>query len=444
MTMTRVSRRSLVKGAAGVAAGAAIASKRSTSFAAPAVLKQSGPIEVLYWGAFADALGESESQIVQMFNDSQTDVKLKYETNNDYETNAQKLTAALSANQAPDIALLSDVWWFKFYLAGALAPLDDFIAANNVDTADFQESLYIEGQRNGHVWWLPFARSTPLFYFNKTAYEEAGLSGPPKTWSEFAEIAPSLVKKDGDNVSQAAFAHPSSGSYIAWLFQGVTWAFGGSYSDADFNILIDQGGAIDAGEYYRASVADGWATTPDDIAVDFQNGLTASMTASTGGIKGILANVGDKFEVGTTFLLEEKGFGCSTGGSGLAIIGKSAPEKQEAAFKFIEYVTSTEGTTWWSQNTGYMPVRKSAVESQSMQDFFAQNPNFKTAVDQLPKTKPQDSARVFIPNGDQIIGKGLEAITVTNQDAASAFADVKDELEAAAEPVLETLSTLEA
>ena len=56
-----------------------------------------------------------------------------------------------------------------------------------------------------------------------------------------------------------------------------------------------------------------------------------------------------------------------------------------------------ESTTWWSQNTGYMPVRKSAIDSEEMQDFFAENPNFKTAVDQLPKTQPQDAARVFDP-----------------------------------------------
>ena len=65
-----------------------------------------------------------------------------------------------------------------------------------------------------------------------------------------------------------------------------------------------------------------------------------------------------------------------------------------------------------------MPVRKSAIASQEMQDFFAKNPNYKTAVDQLPKTRQQDSARVWIPNGDQIIGKGLEQILVNNQDAA--------------------------
>jgi sn-glycerol 3-phosphate transport system substrate-binding protein len=431
--MSQISRRSVLKGAAGAGA-VAVGSKRSKAFAAPAVLKQSGPIEVLYWGAFSEALGESEAEIVRMFNESQTDVVLNYESQLDYESLDQKLTAALAANQAPDIVLLSDVWWFKHYLNNTLAPLNDFISANKVDIADFQDSLIVEGFRDDTYWWMPFARSTPLFYYNKTMFDAAGITELPKTWSEFAEIAPSLV--DGD---RKAFAHPSGASYIAWLFQGVTWAFGGSYSTPEFEITIDSPETVAAGEFYRASVADGWASTPDDPNTDFVNELTASMMASTGGLAGLKTNIADKFEWRTAFLLEEKGFGCCTGGSGLGIMAGSPPEKQEAAFKFIEYVTSVEGTTWWSQNTGYMPVRKSAAASEEMQAFFAENPNSKVAVDQLPLTKPQDAARVFIPGGDQIIGSGLEAITINNEEAEVAFADVKAELEEAGEPIVEAL-----
>jgi sn-glycerol 3-phosphate transport system substrate-binding protein len=398
------------------------------------VLKQSGPIEVLYWGAFDGALGEAEAEMVRMFNESQTDVVLNYESQLDYESLDQKLTAALAVNQAPDVVLLSDVWWFKHYLNNTIAPLNDFITANGVDTADYQDSLINEGFRDDVYWWMPFARSTPLFYYNKTMFDAAGITELPATWSQFAEIAPSLV--DGD---RKAFAHPSGASYIAWLFQGVTWAFGGSYSTPEFEITIDSPETVAAGEYYRASVADGWASTPDDINTDFENELAAAMMASTGGLGRTKTNVADKFEWATAFLREEKQFGCCTGGSGLSIMAGSAPEKQEAAFKFIEYATSVEGTTWWSQNTGYMPVRKSAAGGEEMQTFFAENPNFKTAVDQLSLTKAQDAARVFIPGGDQIIGSGLEAITINNEEAEVAFADVKAELEEAGEPIIEAL-----
>jgi sn-glycerol 3-phosphate transport system substrate-binding protein len=443
--MTRtVSRRKVLTGAvaAGATAAAAVVSKRSTAFAAPTVITQAEPISVVYWGSYIAELGEAEQAIVQMFNESQQDVRVEYQFQGTYEETAQKLTAALQARQAPDISLLSDVWWFRFYLANALAPLNDLIATNEIDTADYVESLYNEGVRDGVSYWLPMARSTPLFYYNVDAFAEVGLEEAPEFWSDLVEVAPDLVKKDGDTITRAAFSHPTGASYIAWLFQAVIWQYQGAYSDPDFTIRINEPNGVEAGEFYRSSTQDGWATLPADNEADFANGLTASVMASTGSLRGITENVGDKFEFRTAFLPKAKDFGCCTGGAGLAIMAGSPPEKQEAAFKFVEYVTSTEGTTFWSQNTGYMPVRKSAIESEEMQAFFAENPNFKTAVDQLPLTRPQDAARVFIPNGDQIIGAGLERITINFEDPQAVFDEVANTLTEEAQPVIEAIAAL--
>ena len=56
--------------------------------------------------------------------------------------------------------------------------------------------------------------------------------------------------------------------------------------------------------------------------------------------------------------------------------------------------------------------------------------------------EPQDSARVFIPNGDQIIGGGLERITVNREEAQPVFDDVAQTLTEEAQPVLEALAAL--
>ncbi len=436
-----ISRRGLIKGAAAGAVAAGVASKRSSVFAAPKVVKQTGSaVDVLYWGSFSDELGEAEQEVVRRFNESQQDVKLEYQFQGTYEETAQKLTAALQARQAPDVSVLSDVWWFKFYLNQMLAPLNDFIAANEVDTADYVDSLYNEGVRDEVSYWLPFARSTPLFYYNKEAFAEAGYDAAPETWTEFMEMVPKLLKKDGSETTRFALGHPNAASYIAWLFQPVVWQYGGSYSDPDFTIHLAEEQAVEAGELFRSSTLDGWATATQDHVVDFNNGLTAAIMASTGSMAGIKANA--TFDFGTAFLPKGVEFGCCTGGAGLAVMANSPAEKQEAAFKFIEFATSTEITTYWSQTTGYMPVRKSAAESEEMQAFYAENPNFKTAVDQLPLTKPQDAARVFIPNGDQIIGKGLERITVNNEEVLPVFEEVARTLEEEAQPVLEAIEAL--
>jgi len=120
----------------------------------------------------------------------------------------------------------------------------------------------------------------------------------------------------------------------------------------------------------------------------------------------------------------------------------TASEKQDAAFKFVAFGSTPENTAWWSQQTGYMPVRKSAVELPELDAFYEANPQAKVAVDQLAQTRAQDAARVFVPNGDQIISGGLERITINLEEVQPVFDEVNQTLTEEAEPVKETLEAL--
>jgi sn-glycerol 3-phosphate transport system substrate-binding protein len=420
------------------------AASEPSPVAAPATIASTGsPVKITYWGSFSGQLGVAEKAVVDQFNAAQKDVILDYQFQGSYEETAQKLTAALQAKIAPEVALLSDVWWFKFYLAKAIQPLDELLKGAGVDASDYVQVLWNEGLRKGQHYWAPFARSTPLFYYNRDLWAAAGLPDRgPKTWDEMAEWAPKLLKKEGSQIKQAAFAHPGAASYIAWLFQGVTWQFEGMYSKPDFTMTMTDPNTIEAGQFYGDTVnKDGWAIFSADAQKDFITGVTAAVMLSTGSMGGVLENA--TFPVGTAFLPEKKQFGCCTGGSGMAILAGLPKEKQEAAAKWIAYATSPETTTSWSKTTGYMPVRTSAVQSPEMQAYFQERPTFKTAVEQLPKTQPQDAARVFVPNGDQIIGKGLERIIVGKEAVATVFADVNKELETAAAPVVASLKAVE-
>lgn len=453
--MAKITRRHFLRGvAAGVGAltlaacgGAATTTEPTAApaqpTAAPPTAMPQGAmgstVEITYWGSFSGVLGEAEQATVDAFNSSQQDVKVNYQFQGNYEETAQKLTAAVQARQTPDVSLLSDVWWFSFYINGQLQPLDDLMAAEGVRREDYVDVLLNEGIRKNTVYWIPFARSTPLFYYNKDAWAEARLEDrAPKTWDEFMEWAPKLNKEE-----RAAFAHPGAASYIAWLFQGVIWQYGGRYSDPDFTIRIHEEGGITAGNFYRDTTQTyKWATTPKDVTQDFVTGLSASAMLSTGALAGVEKNA--QFPIGTGFLPEgPAGFGCCTGGAGMAVLAGLPAEKQQAAMKWIAFATGDEWAVDWSQRTGYMPVRKAAVESERMQKYLAERPNFRTAVEQLPKTRPQDSARVYVRGGDQIIGKGLERITVAGEDPAKVWMDVKKELEEAAAPTVELLKTVE-
>jgi sn-glycerol 3-phosphate transport system substrate-binding protein len=58
-------------------------------------------------------------------------------------------------------------------------------------------------------------------------------------------------------------------------------------------------------------------------------------------------------------------------------------------------------------------------------------------------TRPQDAARVFIPNGDLIIGKGLERITVAKEPADKVWPDVAATLQKEAANVVKALKAIE-
>ena len=394
-------------------------------------------VSITFWDAFTGHNADVCQQTVDRFNQSQKDVVVNLQNQNAYADLADKLTAALQARNAPEVVLLSDVWWFKFYLSKSLAPLDDLMKAENINASDYVDVLYKETVRAGKQVVLPFARSTPIFYYNKDAWAKAGLPDRgPNTWDEFInDFAPKLKGQ-----APAVHAQGGSTSYAAWVFQGVDWAYGGAYSDPDFTIRIQEPNSVKAGEMWRSMITSGFGQFSQDPGTDFKSGAATSYMDSTASLAGNESAA--KFAVGTAFIPQgPAGFGCCTGGSGLAITAATPKEKQQAAMKFIAFATNKD-TVFWSQNTGYMPVTNAALQSNEMKAFYEQHPNFKTTIDQLPKTRPQDSARELVPNGDNIIGKGLERITSNNEPAEGVFKDVADQLNNEKQPVLRALKDL--
>jgi sn-glycerol 3-phosphate transport system substrate-binding protein len=390
--------------------------------------------KVVFWGAWGGNLGKSVDELVERYNKQGHGITTEHQFQGSYEDTANKLTAALAARQVPDVVSLSDVWWFSFFLSNSLAPLDELMATAKVDKTDYVDSLLNEGVKEGKTWWIPFARSTPLFYYNRDMFQAAGLPDRgPKTWDEFLEWSPKLVKMEGNTTKVGSIAFVGGASYIAWIFQGMIWQWGGKYSteitDPNFRIMLADPEGVEAATFVSDMVhKHKFAVPAKDAQVDFTNGLAATTMLSTGSLAGVTAGAAGKFQFGTAFLPEKKAFGCPTGGAGLAIMQAIAPDRKTASMDFLAFATSPAQQVIWSQATGYMPVRKSSVNSPEMKAYFEKNPNAKVAVDQLPKTQPQDAARVFIRNGDQIIGKGLEKITLEKQDPRTAFTSTAEEL----------------
>jgi sn-glycerol 3-phosphate transport system substrate-binding protein len=75
--------------------------------------------------------------------------------------------------------------------------------------------------------------------------------------------------------------------------------------------------------------------------------------------------------------------GVAVQGGALWIVNKSSAAKQAAAWQFLKFLDSPESQATWAVGTGYLPIVKKAAASADVKDFWARNPGYQVAYDQL-------------------------------------------------------------
>jgi sn-glycerol 3-phosphate transport system substrate-binding protein len=412
--MNQLTRRGLLglAGTAGIA-GLSACAGTGTSGSSDKAGGASNTIE--FWSNHPGSSKPVEQQIIAAFQKENPGLTVKLvDAGKNYEEVAQKFNASLAGGQLPDVVVVSDVTWFNFALNKQLSKLDDLLGTAKVDTGDYVDALYNDYTYAGGHFALPYARSTPLFYYNKELWAKAGLEDRgPKDWAEFKEWSTALKAAVGSGKFAMELADGSN--YLDWYFQNIAWDFGGAYSK-EWQPTFSDPNTIKAGQFLQDLTKAGvikYNATPE---ADFSAGLAGCILQSTGSLGGITKDA--KFEFGTAFLPGTDN--CPTGGAGVGVPANISDARKANAVKFAEFLTNPQNTVTFTQATGYMPVRKSAVELPEEKTFLEKNPNSKTAIDQLEHTRSQDNARVLLPGGGARIGKALDQVA-QGQDVATVF-----------------------
>ena len=121
-----------------------------------------------------------------------------------------------------------------------------------------------------------------------------------------------------------------------------------------------------------------WGTTPKD----FFERKAAMMWTTTGNLTNVRRTTRSSTSA-SRCCPRSKRRGSPTGGGNFYIFKKATPAQQEAAFKFIKWITTPERAAQWSIDTGYVAVRPDACDTPAMKKYVAEFPPAAVARDQL-------------------------------------------------------------
>ncbi len=365
-----------------------------------------GPeIEVTFWHAMGGTNGEALNKIVEEFNSlHQGHIKITAQFQGSYDDEVNKLKSAQMAGQGPNIIQVYDIGTRYMLDSKWIVPIQNFIDADKWDKEQIEPNLLAYYEINKKLYSMPFNSSTPLLYYNKDAFKEAGLDpeNPPKTLEEIIALSDKLKKKNssGETVRYAYGMY----TYGWWFEQFMAkqllpiYDNGNGRDAAPTKVVFDEngGGAKILKMWNRLikeDVMPKYAMNSDDCTSAFANGKIAMTVGSTAGLASTLAAVAGKFELGTGYFPaidnDSKG-GVSIGGASLWIMDNQDDKIERAAWEFIKFAVSAEQQAFWNTKTGYFPITKGAYDQQVYKDNVAKYPQFETAVNQL-RESPAES-----------------------------------------------------
>ncbi len=339
------------------------------------------------------------TRLVDVFNAQQNDVHVTAVYTGAYDDTNLKTRAAIQAGRPPAVVLMSANFIREYVINNQAIDLGRLIAADK-ETPDafinkFFPAVRINATEAGHVYGVPFQNSTPILYYNTDAFKEVGLDPdkPPATWQELVDVAKKLTKRDGATMTRSGITVLSNYDTLGWLVSGLSMSNGGDYYNRNWGgeVYYNTPSTIGAVQFlddlvHKHKVMPEGVNDANAASNAFFAGRTAMMIHSTGALGFVRDNM--KLPMKVAFVPRALRNAVPIGGASLLIPTGNTPEREQAAWKLITFLSSPEINGGWSRFTGYFAPRMAAYDTAEMKDYLSKNPDAKVAVDQLAYAQP--------------------------------------------------------
>ena len=360
------------------------------------------PIALTLWHTQTGANAAALQAMVDRFNSTNgkgITVTLQYQGS--YTQLYQKNLSAIQAGALPELAVAYESFVADYMKADVVLNLDPYVnSAKNGLTKESQADIYKPyfdtnrfPQFGNQLLSFPFTKSLFLQYQNDDILKEIGKSAP-KTWDEFEQTAAAAVKKGADGkTTRYGWAITINASN----FNGWVLSRGGKLmSDDQKTVAWDQQPAIDAVTMMKRMIDSGSAYVPKgfDYQTDFGTAKVLFVEESSTGRPFFKSSFKQPINWSITNIPQSDPAKPKTVqyGANIAIF-KSTPEKQLASWLFVKWFADAAQTAEWAVKSSYMPVRKSAADTDTLKNAWKTDVQGKQAFDQIGTSIPEPNVR---------------------------------------------------
>lgn len=274
------------------------------------------------------------------------------------------------------------------------------------------------------VYGVPIGSNSLALYYNKKLLTDAGVSSPPKTWSELTDVATKTTKSPNYGIAFSAVNTEEA----TWQWEPFLWSNGGSLSDLNsknaqvaLQLWVDW---VKAGVAARDVV--NW--NQGDVPAQFNSGHAATMVMGPW----MLAEVkksGVDFGIVTIPVPKEGDKPVVPLGGEVWCVLKGDPKVEQAALKFVQFTQDPERLRKICDTFNYIssirPIAKQQGEA---------NPELQPFVDQM------ETARARSQEGGAKYPEISLAARAAIQRALTGQASAEDALKDAATKIKSVLA----
>ena len=370
--------------------------------------------DIQWWHSMTAVNNEWVNDLANEFNASQSDYKVIPTYKGTYDENMTAAIAAFRSGNAPEILQVFEVGTATMMASkGAVVPVGKVMSDAGLafDPKSFIPAVagYYTAP-NGQMLSFPFNSSTTVFYYNKDAFQKAGLptDKAPATWPEVFDAAKKL-KASGHSC-------PMTLAWMGWtqLESFSTWhnvefaTKNNGMSGMDARMKIDSPLHVRHIENLAKAATDGefvYKGRGSKAQASFTAGECAMIQTSAGFYGDVSKNA--KFAYGLApmpYYPDVKGAPQNTviGGASLWVMAGKTPEKYKGVAQFFNFLSQPKVQAASHQRTGYLPITLAAYELTEKSGFYKEHPGTDVAVQQMIRKTTDKSRGIRLGNYVQI------------------------------------------